>query len=161
MFTLLFLTFSIATYAAYPLDEKDAVVTSVSSTNTTLAPTTLSKAEKKELKKELAAAQKATSGKSKIVAALLAIFLGSLGVHSFYMGQTKKGLIQLGLTLLGAVLLIVGISASVTAASTGVVTYGSTWIIGYLIMLGVSIWALIDFIRILTGGLAPAEGFTD
>ncbi|GAA4128783.1 hypothetical protein GCM10022215_40640 [Nocardioides fonticola] len=33
--------------------------------------------------------------KSKIVAALLGIFLGGLGAHSFYLGNAKKGAIQL------------------------------------------------------------------
>ena len=33
--------------------------------------------------------------KNKIVAALLAIFLGSLGVHKFYLGQTGRGVLYL------------------------------------------------------------------
>lgn len=33
--------------------------------------------------------------KSKLAAGLLGIFLGSLGVHNFYLGYTTKGLIQL------------------------------------------------------------------
>lgn len=41
-------------------------------------------------------------GKSKIVAALLAIFLGGLGVHKFYLNQTASGLVWILLTLLTA-----------------------------------------------------------
>ncbi len=33
--------------------------------------------------------------KSKIAAGLLGIFLGALGIHRFYLGYTKVGLIQL------------------------------------------------------------------
>ncbi len=33
--------------------------------------------------------------KNKIIAGLLAIFLGSMGIHNFYLGFTKKGVIQL------------------------------------------------------------------
>lgn len=38
--------------------------------------------------------------KSKMVAGLLGILLGSLGVHNFYLGYTKKALIQLLVSLL-------------------------------------------------------------
>ena len=42
----------------------------------------------------------AVSGeKSKIAAGLLAIFLGTLGVHKFYLGYTKEGLIMLLITV--------------------------------------------------------------
>jgi len=33
--------------------------------------------------------------KQKIVAALLALFLGGLGIHNFYLGFTKKAVIQI------------------------------------------------------------------
>ena len=35
----------------------------------------------------------AENGKSKLVAALLAIFLGFIGGHKFYLGQTGKGIL--------------------------------------------------------------------
>lgn len=59
--------------------------------------------------------------KSKLVAVLLAFFIGGFGVHDFYLGYTKYGVIKIVLTL-----------------CTG---------------FGGSIWALIDFIRLLTGSL--------
>lgn len=40
-------------------------------------------------------------GKSKMAAGLLGIFLGSLGVHNFYLGYTGKAVAQLLLTLIG------------------------------------------------------------
>lgn len=38
--------------------------------------------------------------KSKIVAGLFGIFLGTFGVHNFYLGYTKKAIAQLLITLL-------------------------------------------------------------
>ena len=40
----------------------------------------------------------ADSGKNKVVAALLAFFLGSFGVHHFYLGSPTTGLVQLAIT---------------------------------------------------------------
>ena len=40
-------------------------------------------------------AKKSKSGKSKMTAALLAIFLGSFGLHKFYLGQVVWGLLYL------------------------------------------------------------------
>lgn len=37
--------------------------------------------------------------KSRVAYIILALFLGSLGVHNFYAGYTKKGIIQLCVTL--------------------------------------------------------------
>lgn len=42
-----------------------------------------------------------TSEKSRLAGGLLGIFLGSLGVHNFYLGFTTKAVIQLLLTLVG------------------------------------------------------------
>ncbi len=37
--------------------------------------------------------------KSKLVAVLLALFLGSIGIHDFYLGYTKYGIIKIVLTV--------------------------------------------------------------
>ena len=60
--------------------------------------------------------------KSKLTAILLWFFLGSLGIHRFYLGYTLIGVIQL-------------------------LTFG-----------GVLIWAIVDFIRLITGSLKDSEG---
>ena len=68
--------------------------------------------------------------KSKLAAGLLGIFLGSLGVHNFYLGYTTKAVIQLIVSLVG-----------------GFLTCG-------VASLGIYIWALIEGIMILTGKIA-------
>lgn len=42
----------------------------------------------------------AVPGKSRIVAGLLGLFLGSLGVHNFYLGRTGRAVAQLLITVL-------------------------------------------------------------
>lgn len=66
-----------------------------------------------------------TSPKSKVAAGLLGIFLGSFGVHNFYLGYTGKAIAQLLITLLTC-----GFGAFVS-----------------------SIWGLIEGILILTGSI--------
>lgn len=69
--------------------------------------------------------------KSKIAAGLLGIFLGSLGVHNFYLGYTGKAIAQLLISLL----------------SCGVLSFVS------------GIWGLIEGILILTGSMnVDADG---
>ena len=63
--------------------------------------------------------------KSKIVAGLLGIFLGSLGVHNFYLGYTNKAIVQLLISILSC-----GILAIVS-----------------------SVWGLVEGIQILTGSI--------
>lgn len=45
--------------------------------------------------------------KSKVAAGLLAIFLGGLGIHKFYLGASTAGVIMLLCTLLGFILLFI------------------------------------------------------
>ncbi len=66
------------------------------------------------------------NAKSKLAAGLLGIFLGSLGVHNFYLGYTGKAMAQLLITLL-------------TCGAGSVVS---------------SVWGLIEGILLLTGSIA-------
>ena len=75
----------------------------------------------------------ATPQKSKIAAGLLAIFLGYLGIHNFYLGYTKNGVIQLVLSLVGVWLFGVGLIAA-------------------------CVWAIIDAVNIFTGKMPDANG---
>lgn len=69
------------------------------------------------------APEASAKSKSKIAAGLLAIFLGAYGVHNFYLGFTKRAVIQLLVSILTC-----GIGAAV-----------------------ISIWALIEGIFYLVG----------
>ena len=64
--------------------------------------------------------------KSKIVAGLLGIFLGGLGIHRFYLGYTKVAVIQLVLTLV-----------------LGIFTLGLGFIVG--------LWGVVEGIMIIAG----------
>ena len=44
--------------------------------------------------------------KSRIAAALLAIFLGGLGAHEFYLGHNKSGLIRIAIGIVGLCLML-------------------------------------------------------
>ncbi len=68
------------------------------------------------------------STKSRLVATLLVIFLGVFGAHRFYVGKTGTAIFQLILTIT-----VIG----------GVVS---------------GIWALIDFVIIVTGSFTDKEG---
>lgn len=68
------------------------------------------------------------ASKSKTVAALLAFFLGCYGIHDFYLGYKKNGIIKIVLTLT-----VIGSFVSI-------------------------IWSLIDLIKILTNGKVDSNG---
>lgn len=63
----------------------------------------------------------AASPKSKIAAGLLAIFLGALGIHKFYLGYTSAGVIMLLVTLLGSLVLIGPLVMNVIALIEGII----------------------------------------
>lgn len=73
------------------------------------------------------------NAKSKIAAGLLALFFGSYGIHNFYLGYTGKAVVQLLLTILGFPLCFI--------------------IIGFPMILGANIWALIEAIMIFAGSI--------
>lgn len=76
----------------------------------------------------------AYSHRSKLVAGLMGIFLGSLGIHRFYLGYTGIGLLMLLLSVLG-----------------GKITLGASC--GF-----VHLWGMIEGIIILCGGFSDADG---
>ncbi len=55
-----------------------------------------------------------SGAKGKVAAGLLGIFLGALGIHKFYLGYSKEGLIMLLATVIGSVLTF-GVAAWVVA----------------------------------------------
>lgn len=73
------------------------------------------------------------SSRSAIVYFLFGFFLGSFGIHNFYVGKTTLGVVQLVVSLVGLAL-------------AGIPT------------LGVAIWALVESIMGLCGKITDAEG---
>lgn len=69
------------------------------------------------------------AGKNRVVVGLIALFLGWLGIHNFYLGHTDKGLTQLLVSVIGGVF------------SCGIAT------------LAIEIWAFIEAIQIFTGSI--------
>lgn len=68
--------------------------------------------------------------KSMLLSALLAFFLGTLGVHNFYLGNKQKGIIQL-------VMLVMGYATAII-------------LIGIPVLLALHLWVFVEFILILT-----------
>lgn len=66
-------------------------------------------------------------GKSRIIAGLLAVLTGMLGIHNFYLGYFRRGLCQLLLTAIG-----------------GLVTAG-------VAPVAVWVWALVEGVQLFTG----------
>lgn len=79
---------------------------------------------------QMQASMPAAAPKQKMVAFLLAFFLGVFGVHNFYLGKKGMGFTQLLITVL-----TLGFGALITAP-----------------------WALVQSILILTGSITDADG---
>lgn len=82
--------------------------------------------------------QAINGSKSKVAAGILGIFLGSLGIHNFYLGYTKKAVIQLVLSLVGGIFSCIG---------------------GSYLTGAVAIWGIIEGVLILCGSInTDADG---
>lgn len=68
-------------------------------------------------------------GKSWVATLLLCFFLGTLGVHNFYLGYRNRGLTQLALIIIGWLTTI--------------------FLIGFVLIAIVYIWVIVEFIQIL------------
>lgn len=97
-----------------------------------------------------------TPPKSKAAAAVLAFFLGGLGIHNFYRGQTRRGIGHLCLVAAAVGLFIIG--GIVIVANTDDYGYtpdgptaaaGLLFIVAWLGVVANSIWAFVEFIMIL------------
>lgn len=125
---------ALAHHATAPAAAKADVAAAATSPVEAGQPTKFNrKAFKQELKRQLAAAPKSTNaeGKSQLVALLLNIFLGGLGIHRFYLGYVGMGILYIALLLTS-----------------------------FLIVPAIALFVLlvIDLIRIITGSLKPKNG---
>jgi len=97
--------------------------------------------------------------KNPVVAYLLCIFLGSLGVHQFYLGNVKRGLLYLIMGILGWMSMFAG-GTSFLLGSGG----GFGVILGWLLITVLGFFLLYDiYVRYLgkksqvVAGLAPVS----
>jgi TM2 domain-containing membrane protein YozV len=156
---------STTAFVSVPENATDAVKAGITApTSTAVVKTKTSKGKlfmkifKNKLEK-IAQKAKRAGDKSKVVAILLALFLGNLGIHDFYLGNKRNGFIKLGLYLVGLALYIIGLVSLATAETA---TLPALAIVGLIIILGLSIWSLVDLIRIITGKYEPVDGsYTD
>ena len=95
------------------------------------------------------------STKSRAATAVLAFFLGTIGVHRFYIGRITTGLLLLLLGIAGWVLIVIGV---MTAAFTLGLGGLGIIILGYVLIGAVGLWAFIDFILALVGALKDGKG---
>ena len=76
--------------------------------------------------------------KSLVLTLVLWFFLGSLGAHRFYLGHTGTASVQLGLAVIGWLTVFL--------------------VIGFIPLLALGIWLIVDLIQILTGKLTSVDG---
>ena len=109
---------------------------------------------------------KPTTVKSAIAAGLLGIFLGAFGAHDWYLGDKKKGLTHILLFAGGFVVIMLSSVVAAIAAVSGInflaAIFGFLSAVAYLVMMGNSIWGLVEGIIILVQGDAglAAKGYT-
>ena len=114
--------FGVSAYASIPIIDASSVI------------------ETQSLSSGLLEAITASMEDETLIAALLCFFLGSLGVHWFYLGNTAKGLARLGLFLGGYAVVVAG----ALAVSPALV------LVGYLALLANFVLVIADLIKILT-----------
>lgn len=78
------------------------------------------------------------SQKTKMVAGLLAIFLGHLGLHEFYLGNKQKAIYKIVATVIAAILFLAGI--------------------GIIVFLAIWGWNIYDAVMIFTGKRTDSDG---
>jgi len=90
--------------------------------------------------------QKDPTRKNQLIALLLCLFVGSLGVHRYYMGRVASGVGMLLLYLAGLAFLFTGYR------------WSGSYIFAAMAVIGYFVWWLIDLISIATGKMKDGEG---
>ncbi|TXI62205.1 TM2 domain-containing protein [Mycolicibacterium mageritense] len=85
--------------------------------------------------------------KSAVAAGLLQLFFGFLGLGRFYLGYTGIGMTQLGLWIVGLLMLFLGWLLLFVFS-----------IIGFMILIALGIWVLIEAIMMIAGAIPDADG---
>jgi len=73
-----------------------------------------------------------TGSDKRIAAGLLAIFLGSLGIHKFYLGYTTAGIIMLVVSLFtcGSIMAIIGLIEGIIYLTRTDEQFAATYVAG-------------------------------
>lgn len=113
-----------------------------------------------------------TKVKSATVAGLLGIFLGQFGAHSWYLGKKKQGIAHVCLFAVAMIILIIGMVMAVSATTSPYSYYRAATsgtanaavilcLLGWFIMFGNAIWALVEAIILFVQGDAglAAKGY--
>lgn len=87
-------------YASFPVERTNNQSSEVVADTENKDNTTQVSASKEEANSNLSSPAASSSGKSQLVALLLCIFVGGIGIHRFYLGYTTEGILQI-LTLGG------------------------------------------------------------
>ncbi len=89
--------------------------------------------------------------KSKVASGLLALFLGPLGLHNFYLGYTRRGLVQLLLPIATFIMMLISIIP-------GGYIFVFCTILFPLTLLLVWLWGVIEAILIFMGKIRDSDG---
>lgn len=92
------------------------------------------------------------------IALLLALFLGGIGGHLFYLGYYGRAVAYLVASVVGLLLLTIAFVLALASILGGGGGFVALAIIGAIISGGVSLLALVDAIRIAIGDLKPKNG---
>lgn len=103
-------------------------------------------------------ASPATHRRTKGIALLLALLLGGIGGHLFYLGYYGRGAAYLAATVAGFLLLVVALIGSIATLYGGGAGFMGLAIAGVILSSVVSVLTLIDMVRIITGDLKPKNG---
>lgn len=103
--------------------------------------------------------------KSATTAGLLGVFLGSVGVHNWYLGQKFRGTLHVLLALAGVLLVFIAVTMDVYSSSSyyyytvsapstaATITYS----VGAIMLMANAIWGFVEGIIILARGDSPAR----
>lgn len=111
------------------------------------------------------------SPKSRLAALLLGIFLGSLGIHNFYLGRIARGVVQCIMSVLGTLFMIIpivqlaylsidylmelgesGLELFLSDYLSDSIGFGVLLFFGLILLSIVSIWVFVEWIIIAAGG---------
>jgi TM2 domain-containing membrane protein YozV len=91
-----------------------------------------------------------------MVTTLLVFFLGIFGAHRFYLGKKVTAVVMLLLAIFGIVSYVFSLTLLHDSAFS--IWVGIAILAGLASLLAVSIWALIDFILVVSGRMKDENG---